>query len=105
MTIKENLTQYLDAFCHTNDPRNKGDISTFIYEFLNIIYKSYQKTEIYALEKKQLLEDYAERISQLEVLSHQKRELLYILVQNNIFGDFGLCKTNLQSIIKKGLQQ
>ncbi len=43
MTIKESLTQYLDVFCHTNDPRNKGDISTFIYEFLDIIYKSYQK--------------------------------------------------------------
>ena len=50
MTIKENLTQYLEAFSHTNDSRNKADISTFVYEFLDLIYKSYQKTEIYALQ-------------------------------------------------------
>lgn len=43
MTIKENLSQYLDAFSHTNDVRNRADISTFIYEFLDIIYRSYQK--------------------------------------------------------------
>lgn len=102
MTIKENLTQYLDAFYHTNDPRNKGDMSTFVYEFLDIIYKSYQKTEIYALEKKQLLESYAERVFQMEGLNQQEQELLFILVQNNIFGDFGLCKTSLKNILKKG---
>ena len=58
MTIKENLTQYLEAFSHTNDSRNKADISTFVYEFLDLIYKSYQKTEIYALEKSQILNKY-----------------------------------------------
>lgn len=51
MTIKENLTQYLDAFDHTNDVRNKGDVSTFVYEFLDIVYKSYLKTESYVCEK------------------------------------------------------
>ena len=39
MTIKENLTSYYDAFKHTNDIRNRADITTFVYEFLNIIYK------------------------------------------------------------------
>ena len=107
MTIKENLTQYLDAFAHTNDIRNKGDISTFVYEFLDIIYKSYQKTEIYALEKKRAFETYDNIINQLMVFDsyknkHQLKELLYILIQNSIFGDFGLSKTNLRKILNKG---
>ena len=42
MTIKENLTSYYDAFKHTNDVRNRGDITTFVYEFLNIVYKAYE---------------------------------------------------------------
>ena len=107
MTIKENLTQYLDAFAHTNDIRNKGDISTFVYEFLDIIYKSYQKTEIYALEKKRAFETYDNIINQLMVFDsyknkHQLKDLLYILIQNSIFGDFGLSKTNLRKILNKG---
>lgn len=107
MTIKENLTQYLDAFAHTNDIRNKGDISTFVYEFLDIIYKSYQKTEIYALEKKRIFKKYDDIINQLMVFDSYKnkqqlKELLYILIQNSIFGDFGLSKTNLRKILNKG---
>ena len=58
MTIKENLTSYYDAFKITNDIRNKGDITTFVYEFLNIVYKAYEKTEMYALSKKAELEYY-----------------------------------------------
>ncbi len=43
MAIKENLSQYLDAFSYTNDIRNKGEISTFVYEFLDIILKHLKK--------------------------------------------------------------
>ena len=63
MSIKENLSQYLDAFEHTNDVRNKGDVSTFVYEFLDIVYKSFQKTELYALEKTQQFNKYIKKIS------------------------------------------
>lgn len=30
------LTQYFYAFVHTNDVSNRGDITTFVYEFLDI---------------------------------------------------------------------
>lgn len=108
MTIKENLTQYLDAFNHTNDIRNKADISTFVYEFLDIIYKSYLKTELYALEKNSELSKYVKIINKVSLLfkEHKNkddvRSLLYILVQCSIFGDFGLTKSELINILEKG---
>ena len=108
MTIKENLSQYLDAFEHTNDVRNKSDISTFVYEFLDIIYKSFQKTELYALEKKQQFNKYKSKIdivSKLYETYKNKKDitnLLFILIQCSIFGDFGLNKAKLIKILEKG---
>lgn len=108
MTIKENLTQYLEAFSHTNDSRNKADISTFVYEFLDLIYKSYQKTEIYTLEKSQILNKYEMILEKITPIfeTHKNKDainqLLFILIQCSIFGDFGLTKAKLCRILEKG---
>ncbi len=108
MSIKENLSQYLDAFNQTNDVRNKADVSTFVYEFLDIIYKSFQKTELYALEKTKEFNKYIEKIDNVSKLyeTHKNKDdidnLLYILIQCSIFGDFGLSKSKLLKILEKG---
>ena len=107
MSIKENLSQYLDAFEHTNDVRNKGDVSTFVYEFLDIVYKSFQKTELYALEKMQQFNKYKKKIDNVSKLYESNKNknditnLLFILIQCSIFGDFGLNKTKLIKILEK----
>lgn len=108
MTIKENLTQYLDAFEQTNDVRNKADISTFVYEFLDIIYKSYQKTELYALERIRELNKYTTIMINASKLydNHNNKDditkLLFVLIQCSIFGDFGLSKSSIIKILEKG---
>ncbi len=102
MSVKENLSAYLDAFSQTNDPRNKGDITTFVYEFLNIIYKGYQKTEDYALEKKQIFTKYQSILEKMNNLTLNEYKLMHILIQCNIFGDFGLSKSELSNILEKG---
>lgn len=99
MTIKENLTKYLDAFKYTNDPRNKGDLSTFVYEFLNIIYIAYQKTEFYALEKKQELDNYNRLINYLN-FNKREKDLLFYLVQCELFSEFGMSKQELQNLLE-----
>ena len=108
MSIKENLSQYLDAFEHTNDVRNKGDVSTFVYEFLDIVYKSFQKTELYALEKTQQFNKYIKKIANVSKLYEMNKNkddinnLLFILIQCSVFGDFGLNKAKLIKFLEKG---
>ena len=94
MTIKENLTSYYDAFKITNDIRNKGDITTFVYEFLNIVYKAYEKTEMYALSKKSELESYLSRIDKLK-LSKNNTSVLQILLQAELFSEHGVTVLDL----------
>lgn len=44
MAIKDNQKQYYDAFIKTNSKYNKGDITTFVYEFLDIVKKGFENT-------------------------------------------------------------
>ena len=108
VSIKENLSQYLDAFEYTNDVRNKGDVSTFVYEFLDIVYKSFQKTELYALEKTQQFNKYIKKIANVSKLYEMNKNkddinnLLFILIQCSVFGDFGLNKAKIIKFLEKG---
>ena len=102
MTIKENLTQYLEAVDHTNDSRNKGDITTFIYEFLDIVYKSCQKTQLYGLESLKNFRKYEKILDTIIDLQKNEKEALDILIQSSIFGDFGLTRTYISDKIGKG---
>ena len=85
MTIKENLSDYYEAFKTTNDVRNKGDITTFVYEFLNIIYKAYEKTEIYALNKISELNKYCDLLDNLNLSKHQNTVLYIYYYKQNYF--------------------
>lgn len=97
LTIKENLSDYYDAFKNTNDIRNKGDITLFVIEFLKIILKAYEKTELYALNKLKSLNRYNELISNKN-LDQKLSNLLYILVQVEMFSEFGLSITELATV-------
>lgn len=99
MTIKENLTSYYDAFKITNDIRNKGDITTFVYEFLNIVYKAYEKTEMYALSKKSELESYISKIDKLK-LNKNNTFVLQILIQAELFSEYGVTVLDLVKNLK-----
>ena len=97
LTIKENLTDYYDAFKHTNDIRNKGDLTLFVIEFLKIIYKAYEKTEIYAASKLKMLNEYKSKISNNN-LDPKTNKILYILVQVEMFSEFGLSVKDISRI-------
>lgn len=101
MTIKENINQYLDAFKETNDVRNRADLSTFIFVFLDIIFKSLEQTEVYLLEKRKEIEELSEYINGQEMLDNNQKKLLTFLNINNIFGGNGLSKVDLQEMLGK----
>lgn len=86
LTIKENKKQYYDAFDITNSARNKGDISTFIYEFVDIVKKSYQTTIEYLTIKQHELDEKRECIKLLE-LDDNGKNILWYLTQRLIFKD------------------
>ena len=101
-TIKENLSIYLDAFKHTNDARNKGDLTTFVYEFLNIIVDAYQKLELYGLEKINQINKYSIIVDGLvnkNVINKKEKKLLLYLIHCELFSEYGVSKLDLQKIM------
>ena len=84
LTIKENKKQYYNAFDYTNSKYNKGDITTFVYEFIDIIVKAYEKTYDYLMIKQSELNDALNKLSHIE-LSNQERDVLWLLYQTEIF--------------------
>lgn len=99
LTIKENKKQYDDAFDNTNSNRNNGDISTFVYEFLNIIEKAYEKTVEYLTVKQKLLIEAENKIINLP-LSKTEKDVLYLLSQVEIFKGEKENIRNISSFIK-----
>lgn len=97
LTIKEHLSDYYDAFKYTNDIRNKGDITLFVIEFLKILLKAYEKTELYALEKLKTLTMYKHIIYQGNE-DKKIKDILFILIQVEIFSEFGLSVGDISSI-------
>lgn len=92
-TIKENISEYYQAFTVCNDPLNRGDLTPFLEMFLKIIKTSVEKLKEslqqglvrlnHCLVKvAELLEEEAED----EILG----ELYGLLVQGSLFSEFGI---------------
>ena len=84
LTIKENKKQYYDAFDETNSKYNKGDITSFVYEFVNIIEKAFEKTYDYLLIKERELNNAKNILATLNV-SKQEKDVLWMLYQTDSF--------------------
>jgi Fic family protein len=87
--IKENINQYYKAFKNCNDRHNRGDLTTFIFFFIETILKVCE----------QLREDLSERMSRLAELAQQlhkysddeeMQKLYYVLLQAALFSDSGI---------------
>lgn len=86
--IKEQRKKYYDAFDIVNDPKNKGDTTPFLLLFLEILAAA-EESLIEKLERgMEKLRFYLEMIEVLgPELGDDKMELLYVLIQNRMFGD------------------
>lgn len=97
LTIKENQTQYYKAFIDTNDSKNKGDISTFVYEFVDIVKKSFEITVEYLSKKKKLLDEYKTIVQQIKNLDEKEKELLYLFIQVDLFGEEAFSRKDIMN--------
>lgn len=99
LTIKENKKQYYDAFDFTNSKYNKGDITTFVYEFIEIIQKAYEKTYDYLLIKQRELNDASNKLLNMD-LTEQEKKILWLLYQTEIFKGEKVKIKDISSFIK-----
>lgn len=95
-TIKNNLSQYYKAFDLCNNPKNKGDITPFIYMFFDIIIKAMDNLESSLRNKKGLLDYYH---SKLFLLPNASKEIItdiyFHLVQATLFSEVGINKNDM----------
>lgn len=119
-TIKNDKNKYYKAFDICNDPKNKGDITPFVYLFIDIIKKAAENS----LEKldflKQRLDYYSEiHHNILEFFENQlQSEIVYTLIQNALFSRKGVSmeelkqhlifsaatiRNNIKALINRGL--
>lgn len=103
--INDFKKQYYKAFKETEDVLNKGDLTLFVYEFLDILDKTYDDCIVYAKNKKQLLKDRFESLKKkFNDLSKNEENVLYVLTQASIFSDFGITIKEIIDSLKISLR-
>ena len=96
--INSNKNKYYKAFKMAEDPRNYGDLGTFVYELLDIFEQEYAKSIQYAKSKKELMDKLCEEyIEKNDDLSKNEKNVLYLLIQAYVFSDFGVSVNDITS--------
>lgn len=85
-TVKKNLGSYYKIFKETNYKENKGELTNFVLKFLDILIESIDFLVENMNEKRNKLNFYEQIIKEIEI-DLKGKEILFILVQNTIFGD------------------
>lgn len=95
-TIQENIKEYYDAFKTCNDPRNKGDLTPFLYMFTNIVYKSMYQLAQALSNRVSAMNHYLKAIPLLPEGTNQKLSNVYdYLVQATLFAEHGISTKEL----------
>lgn len=86
-TIREQRRKYLKAFEYVQHPKNKGEITFFVNDLLEII-KDGQVSLILELNQMTLKIDHAfKNLESNKELNDKEREILFILAQNYLFSN------------------
>lgn len=96
-TIKENITEYYEGFKTCNNPKNLGDLTSFVIMFMNIIKKSFENLYEALYIRKENLIKYHEKICNIDGIDS---ELSYILLQAALFSKIGVNKQDLCKILE-----
>lgn len=95
-TIKENIHMYYKSFKIVNEEINKGDITPFIFTYLEFIKEAAVNLKNGLTEKAQRLEAFTK---QLEALPHGEDEkyirLYFYLLQASLFSEIGISISEL----------
>lgn len=107
-TIKKNLDAYYKSFRIVNDEKNKGELTSFVEYFLGVLLDSLKDSMEYLNEKINRLNYFEKQLNLLHTSQDiDKRELdiLYILIQNTLFGEHSISVNELFDITSLGLSK
>ena len=101
-TIKDNIGSYYKSFKEANDEKNRGDLTIFVIKFFDMLIKSL-KDLCSSLEERHNKLNYFGDISEEVCKEDEKKaSVLFILVQNTLFGENGLSIDELYEISNAG---
>jgi len=94
---KEYHDKYYKLFEQTDDIRNRGDITTFIYGFLSLLDKGYDNCIKYAKSKVDELDKLINEIGNKypKFKNGNISQIVSILAQASVFSDFGISIKNI----------
>jgi len=103
-TIKNDKSIYYKAFDICNDKKNLGDITPFILMFLDVIEKSEDNLIEKISEASEKLKFYRNILGNefFKSFSILYKDIMFVLIQNALFGDEGMAIDELTQACEKG---
>lgn len=101
--IKKNLNAYYDAFKKTNDFKNKGDLTPFILYFFDVIWQATLDIREEVTKGYDKWMFYSKKAIVLEKKKGIKDQILYILLQNTLFGIRGISISEIAQIFERSV--
>lgn len=96
-TIKGKRKSYYKAFDVCNNPKNKGDLTPFVYMFFDIIIEAFDNLGQSVSDKKELLVYYFYNMHVLPNASNKHLNHIYdILIQATLFSENGISKSEME---------
>ena len=94
--IKSHKALYYRMFRQTNDPRNYGDATRFVVDFLCFIHEACEQVLSFLNEKHDLIRHYQNIIDHM-AYDEETKQLLFILTQVSVCGSDSLSMNELAS--------
>lgn len=106
--IKKNTDGYYKSFKIANDEKNRGEITSFVEYFLDILVQSLEELCASLDERISKLEYFENQIALLsrnDNMDARVQSILFVIVQNTLFGEQGLSVVELSEITEIGLSK
>lgn len=101
VTLKDKKKQYYEAFGICNDPKNKGDLTPFVYMFFDVITEAIEALTKSVSQKKDALDFYLKHRNLLPGVSNKHLLRIYgLLVQASLFSENGICKDEMRDVLR-----
>lgn len=97
VTLKNRKNQYYKAFDACNDPKNKGDLTPFVYMFFDVLIEAFNVLGQSVSDKKERWDYYFDHINLLPDSSNRHLHNIYeLLIQASLFSENGICKSEIE---------